>query len=314
MSETNHHVLLGVCASVALVLCAGGATYYYRSTKTSSSSPALAGASIVTAESGLTASQIAAIQAYNQLYDQTYINAEIGTLKALTQSFNQAYIKAEVAAALTTSATGLTPSQLATLKAVNQSSDQVYIKAELAALASSATLTSNYLCPLNVAPTSGLCVSVGANGQVLNASILPYAKMTGKGAIGFNSPLTLVLPTSYLKGGMTYNASNGYVTVPWPGLYEVKCQVTLDINKQGYVSIAVNGGLREQYGRLFQSNASDATNGYVGSNTFAFAASDQIGLVLTKNGANTGTVLGNYQDAWWSLRYLSNTSSGDYAY
>lgn len=147
------------------------------------------------------------------------------------------------------------------------------------------------------------------------AAIAPYAKLLGGGkAIGFNSPLTVVFPTSYLKGGMTYDTSSGQVQVPWAGLYERKCQVTLDINKQGYASISVNGGVRENYGRLFQSNASDATNGYVGSNTFSIAAGDRVALVLTKNGANTGSILGNTQDNWWSVRYIGNTAKADYNY
>lgn len=192
-----------------------------------------------------------------------------------------------------------------------------WVQSELASLRSSITAlqatsgTSNYLCPLNATSSSGQCVSVDVSGQV-KSSLVPYAKMTGGGqAIGFTPGAPLMLPKFYLEGGMTYMASTGQVVLPWTGRYEINCMITLDINKSGYVSIARNGAVFETYGRLYQNTASDSSNGYVGSNTFALPAKEKISLVLFKGGANTGSIQGNYQDTWWTIRYIGPIVLGE---
>ena len=171
--------------------------------------------------------------------------------------------------------------------------------------------TTNYLCPLNTVASSGQCVSIDNSGQI-KAPLVPFAKMTGGGAaIGFTSGAPLILPKSYVEGGMTYLSSTGQVVVPWSGRYELKCMITLDINKMGYVSLARNGTLYETYGRLYQNNASDSSNGYIGSNTFALPAKEKISLIMIKQGTNTGSIQGNFQDTWWSIRYIGPIVQGE---
>ena len=189
-------------------------------------------------------------------------------------------------------------------------SELASLKTSIAALQATSG-TSNYLCPLNATSASGQCVSIDASGQV-KSSLVPYAKMTGGGAaFGFTSGVPLLLPKYYVEGGMTYMASTGQVVLPWTGRYEVNCMITIDINKAGYVSIARNGAVFETYGRLYQNNASDSSNGYIGSNTFALPAKEKISLVLTKQGTNSGSIQGNPQDTWWTIRYIGPIVLGE---
>lgn len=170
--------------------------------------------------------------------------------------------------------------------------------------------TTNYLCPLNATSSSGQCLQISANGQMQYA-LTPYAKMLGGGTgIGFNPGMTLILPKSFLEGGMTYSSVTGQVTVPWAGRYEVSCMITIDINKMGYVSLARNGVLNETYGRIYQNNATDSSNGYIGSNTFALPANEKVSLVLSKGGTNNGSIQGNPQDTWWTVRYIGPINPG----
>ena len=191
-----------------------------------------------------------------------------------------------------------------------------WVQAEIAALKLSVSSlqamqgTSNYLCPLNSTSSSGQCLQIGANGQMQSA-LTPYAKMQGGGsAIGFTSGMTLILPKSFVEGGMTYSSVTGQATVPWAGRYEVSCLITTDINKAGFVSIARNGVVNETYGRIYQNNATDSSNGYIGSNTFALPANEKISLVITKQGTNNGSIQGNYQDTWWTIRYIGPINVG----
>lgn len=88
-----------------------------------------------------------------------------------------------------------------------QTANKLYIKAELAALPPS-TQPANYLCPLNVAPSSGLCASLTSTGAMSVKSLSSTGSISsnngfmpriqsGAGTCGPRGSVTVTFPTPF---------------------------------------------------------------------------------------------------------------------
>jgi hypothetical protein len=132
-----------------------------------------------------------------------------------------------------------------------------------------------------------------------------YGKVLGGGSSTSGASGTIIL-TSLASGssGVSYSATTGLFTILTTGTYELQCLFTISAASTGFISILVNGtNIDGAQGRLSQ-NGGSGSGQFIGSNLVPLTAGQTVGLQYSLTTGN-GTIAGNPQDTWWSIRKVA---------